>query len=90
LPPAQARVAGQVLALDPDAGRGAYRTTIKSVLRFLAALMLGTAVLLPGVLILKALEVQGLAYLGMVLIAMLVGSLADRERFYGPRPPARD
>jgi hypothetical protein len=52
--------------------------------------MVGTAVLVPGVLVLKALDIDGLAYFGLVLVAMLVGSLADRERFYGPSPPAID
>lgn len=68
----------------------ARRATINGVLRFLAALMVGTAVLVPGVLVLKALDIDGLAYFGLVLVAMLVGSLADRERFYGPSPPAVD
>jgi hypothetical protein len=68
----------------------ACRATIDGVLRFLAALMVGTAVLVPGVLVLKALDIDGLAYFGLVLVAMLVGSLADRERFYGPSPPAID
>jgi hypothetical protein len=68
----------------------ACRATMNGVLRFLATLMLGTAVLVPGVLVLKALDIAGLAHFGLVLVAMLVGSLADRERFYGRSPPAID
>jgi hypothetical protein len=60
---------------------------MNSVLRLLAALLVGTAVIAAGVLILKALDLDGLAYLGLVLVAMLAASLTDRERFYGHSPP---
>jgi hypothetical protein len=62
---------------------------MSAVLRFLLSLLLGSAVAVPGVLLLNALGLDdGLAYLGLVLVAMIVGSLADRERYYGPRPDA--
>jgi hypothetical protein len=60
---------------------------MNSVVRLLAALLIGTAVIAAGVLLFKALDLDGLAYLGLVLVAMLAASLADRERFYGHSPP---
>jgi hypothetical protein len=60
---------------------------MSGVLRLAAALLLATAVIAAGVLILEALDVDGLAYLGLVLVASLAGSLVDRERFYGHSPP---
>jgi hypothetical protein len=60
---------------------------MSGVLRLLAVLLIGTVVLAIGVLIFKALDLDGLAYLGLVLVAALAGSLADRERFYGHSPP---
>ena len=60
---------------------------MNSVVRLLAALLIGTAVIAAGVLLFKALDLDGLAYLGLVLVAMLAASLADRERFYGHSLP---
>jgi hypothetical protein len=60
---------------------------MNSVVRLLAALLIGTAVIAAGVPLFKALDLDGLAYLGLVLVAMLAASLADRERFYGHSPP---
>lgn len=60
---------------------------MRAVARFLAALLVATAVMAVGLVLFNALEIEGLARLGLVLLAAIAGSLVDRERFYGPRSP---
>ena len=49
--------------------------------------LVGCVVLLAGALVFNALEIEGLAWFGLVLVAMLIGSRVDHDRFYGPRTP---
>jgi hypothetical protein len=59
---------------------------MNGVRRLLTAFAVATAVTVAGVLIFEALGVGGLAYLGLILFATIVGSLFDREHFYGDTP----
>lgn len=52
---------------------------------FVRALALGMVVLIPLAIAGKALDFGGLAWFAVLLVVMFVGSLADREGFYGPR-----
>lgn len=64
---------------------------MNSMLRFVGALVLAGVVIVIGVQVLNALEiaVEGLVWVALLLVAMIVGSLVDRERFYGPPEPPR-
>lgn len=62
---------------------------MSSMLRFIGALAVGSALAVIGLLVLNALgiEVTGLVWVALLLVAMIVGSLVDRDRFYGPPEP---
>ncbi len=64
---------------------------MNSMLRFVGALVVGNVVAVIGILVLNTLEiaVEGLVWVALLLVAMIVGSLVDRERFYGPPGPPR-
>lgn len=56
---------------------------MKAMVRLLTALLAGLVVLVVGVLVFNALDVGGIAWLGLLLVATIVTSLVDHERFYG-------
>lgn len=58
---------------------------MKRMKGFLRALAVGALALIPLAVVGKALDFGGLAWFAVVLVVMFVGSLADREGFYGPR-----
>ena len=55
-------------------------------MRFLLALVIVGLVSFPGVAVVDALQLGSAGHFGVLLIACLIGSLADRERFYGVEP----
>jgi hypothetical protein len=63
------------------------RGTMSPMKGFARALSVAAAVALVGVLVFQALEIGGLAWWALLLVAMFAGSLVDRDHFYGPRTP---
>ncbi len=56
---------------------------MSDVIRLAGALLVATAVIVAGTFLFEAVGVGSLAWFGLITIAMIAGSLADRERFYG-------
>ena len=52
-------------------------------MRLLLALLIGGAVVVPGVLLVEALHIESFGSFVVLIVAMFAASLADRERFYG-------
>ena len=49
------------------------------------AVTVGAIMCVPAVMLGEALHFGGLAWLGLLVLLMLITSLLDREYFYGPR-----
>lgn len=60
---------------------------MRDMVRLVGAFLVVAVVGLVGTLVFDAFDVGGVAWFGLVLVAMLVGSLVDHDRFYGPRTP---
>ena len=55
-------------------------------MRLLLALVIGGAVVVPGVLLVEALHIESFGYFVVLIVASVAASLVDRERFYGIEP----
>lgn len=56
---------------------------MRTVIRLLAAAVVGISITVAGVVLFEALNVGGVAWFGLLAVALLAVSLVDRERFYG-------
>jgi len=56
---------------------------MRSMVRFIAALVVGMLVAIAGVLAFGEIESGGVAWLGLLVVAGFIASLVDRDHFYG-------
>lgn len=56
---------------------------MRAMVRLLAAALVGIVIAVAGVALFEVLELGGVAWFGLLAVALLAVSLVDPERFYG-------